>query len=224
MADFLLENYFLVVYGITWFLSIYFFKKYFDTPLRFFPILISYTFLTELLGTMVTFSIKDFQLIYDAKEAFHTSIIYNIYHFIYFLYFFLVYQKSFQSKSQKKLVNVFIGIFILSNLINLFVQNPKVYSLVYAYLTGSILLIILIFKYLWNLKILNINYHFRYNLLAWVSYGLLSFYTLYIPIKCLKEFSFESYEPYRSLHIFIVIVMYVLFSIGFIISKRRAFK
>jgi len=48
--EFIKEDYFLIVYGITWFFSVINYKKYFDTVLKYFPILIAYTFLNELFG------------------------------------------------------------------------------------------------------------------------------------------------------------------------------
>ncbi|WP_010517885.1 hypothetical protein [Croceivirga radicis] len=224
MLDFLSKNYFLALYAITWFISLFTFRKYFDTSLKYFPILLAYTFFTELLGCMVIY-FEDFQLIYDTKATFHSSSIYNIYHFIYYIYFLIVLQKSLAVSKHKKLIYLFIAIFVLVNILNLFIQDPRTTSMVYAYLAGTVLLLITLVIYFKHLITIRNKFVFKYNLLAWISIGLVVFHGIYFPIKIIKEFFTDLYAAaFRDIHIAIVICMYILFCIGFIVGKRRAYR
>lgn len=223
VLDFLSRYYFVFIYGITWFISVYGFKKYFDTTLKYFPIIIAYTFFTELLGSLIAYN-EDFQLVFGYDKANHRYIIYNIYHLLFFVFFFYVYWKAITEKNQKIIIKYGAFFFILLNLINLVFQNPLIEALVYAYLFGVVLLIfctIVYFKKSFSENSIGI---LKYSLLFWISLGLLVFHIVYLPIKIIREFYSYLYINFRQLHLVMIIVMYVLFSIGFVVSKRRAFR
>ncbi len=223
ILNFLKNNYFVIVYGVTWFISVFTYKKYFDSVLRYFPIIISYTFFSELLGSFVVYN-KDIQLVFGYEYTHYSNIIYNIYHFIFFSYFFYVFWNTSSNRKHKKIIKLGGVIFILINIINCFIENPLVGNLVYAYLFGVLLLVyctIIYFR-----KVLT-EHNFgilKYSLLFWVSMGLLVFHATYLPLKICKEFFLELYIPFRQFHFLMIVIMYILFSIGFILSKRKAFR
>lgn len=224
ILEFLKNNYFVVVYGITWLISVFTYKKYFDTLLKYLPIIIAYTFFTELLGSIIAYN-EDFQLVFGYEKTNNRNIIYNIYHLCFFLFFFYVFWKSVSNINHKKIIKYGSFIFVFIYILNAFIQNPIINSLVYAYIYGVILLIYCVTVYFKKVfKDYNIDL-LKYNLLSWVSLGLLVFHITYLPLKIVKEFYPESYYiSFRHLHLIMIVVMYVIFSIGFIVSKRKAFR
>jgi hypothetical protein len=223
ILDFIGRYYFVVVYGITWFISVYAFKKYFDTSLKYFPIIIAYTFFTELLGSLIAYN-EDFQLVFGYDKANHRYIIYNIYHLLFFIFFFYVYWKAITEKKTKMIIKYGAYLFVFTNFINLFFQNPLTEPLVYAYLLGVILLIYCLIMYFKNSFKENSIRILIYSLLFWVSLGLFAFHIIYFPIKIIREFYSQMYLNFRQLHLIMIVTMYVIFSIGFLVSRRRAFR
>jgi len=223
ILDFLSRYYFVIIYGITWFISVYGFKKYFDTSLKYFPIIIAYTFFTELLGSLIAYN-ENFQLVFGYEETNHRHIIYYIYHLLFFIFFFHVYWKALTEKKQKKVIKYGAYLFVFINLTNLLFQNPLTDSLVYPYLFGVIFLIYCTVVYFIKSFKENSIGILRYSLLFWISLGLFVFHTIYLPIKIIREFYSHLYLNFRQLHLIMIVVMYIIFSIGFIVSKRRAFR
>lgn len=223
ILDFIKESYFVLVYGITWIISVFNYKKYFDTLLKYFPIIIAYTFFSELLGGLVANN-ENFQLVFGYDQTNHRHIIYNIYHLCFFLFFFYVFWKSISNINHKKIIKYGSFIFILLYVLNSFIQNPIINSLVYAYLFGVILLIYCTLIYFWKTLRENSFELLKYSLLFWVSLGLFIFHITYFPLKIIKEFYSSLYTTFRQFHLMMIVVMYVIFSIGFIVSKRKAFR
>lgn len=222
--DYIKTNYFVIFYGITWIIAIISYKKYFDTLLRYFPIFISFTFFVELLGSLILYY-DNFQLIFDyGIYDNNTFVIYNIYNLFYFLYFYYLFWNVINNGNKKKIIKYGGGLFILINLINLSFQNVLIESLVYSYLFGTILLIYCSGIYL--KKIFNENNFsiIKHNLLFWISLGLFIFHIVYLPLKIFREFNYDLYEPLRELHLSMIILMYIFFSIGFITARRNAFR
>lgn len=223
ILNFLKNNYFVAVYGITWFISVFTYKKYFDTVLRYFPILIAYTFFSELLGGIIAKN-QNFQLIFGYEHVNHNSVLYNLYHLCFFLFFNYVYWRVTENQKKKQLL-VYGGIaFILVNIGNSLFQNPLVESLIAAYLFGTLLLLYAISIYFKErLKKFPLS-TLKHSLLFWVSTGLLIFHATYFPLKLVREYDYYYYAPFRQFHLIMIVTMYVVFSFGFIFSKRRAFR
>ncbi len=223
ILDFLKTNYFVVVYGITWFISVFAYKKYFDTALKYFPIIIAYTFFSELLGGVIAEN-ENFQLIFGYQYINHNAILYNIYHLCFFLFFFFVYYNVTTIPKKKKIIKYGAGIFILVNLVNTFFQNPFIESLLYAYISGVLFLIYITLSYFkeafqkFNFSLL------KRSLLFWVSTGLLLFHSIYLPLKIIRVVDYYYYAPFRQFHLMMIVVMYLLFCFGFIVSKRGTFR
>lgn len=223
ILDFIKTNYFVVVYGITWFISVFTYRKYFDTLLKYFPIIIAYTFFSELLGSLVGQN-ENIQLVFGYEQKNLQYIVYNIYYPCFFLFFFYIYWKSSSDKKQKNIIKYGSFLFIIVNFLNLIAENPLTSSSKYAYIFGTIHLIYCTLSYFSRVFKENRFSIIKYSLFFWVSLGLLIFHTTYLPLKILREFYYELYIPLRQFHLVMIVVMYVLFSTGFIISKRRAFR
>ena len=103
LIDFLRENYIWAVYALTLIISIWSYRKYFDTALRYFPIIIAYTLFNEVLGHMIRYS-ESFSLF--TKEGWENvnDIIYNIYSPIFFGYFYFVYWQLNSSARYKQII------------------------------------------------------------------------------------------------------------------------
>lgn len=220
---FLKQNYFLVVYGITWFFSVSYYKKYFDTVLKYFPILIAFTFLSELLGYLVVSSDK-FALF--SKFSSHNALVYNIYSIIFFPYFYFIYWKLIENSYFKNWIKYLALTTILSVLINSSFTNPLIEPLYFTIVYASIILVICITfhaldkknKWSWNFE--------KYNLMRWVSTGLIVFYSIFPIIFLMNFFNKYLWIKYNlgNFQKILIVIMYVLFCIGFSISRRRSFR
>src|SRR5690606_36907243 len=111
-----------------------------NTPLKFFPVLLMYTFLTETLG-YITKNYEEYQISIYTAFVNHNVIIYNIYNLVFFSYFLYVYRNSLHNQKYKK--NILYGgiLFYVIALINPFFQSFKLESQLLTYITGGILLI-----------------------------------------------------------------------------------
>ncbi len=224
--DFIRNHHFMVIYGITLILSIVSYRKYFDTTLKYFPIILAYTFFNELLGVLIRDS-QQFQIIFIDQYRYHNIIIYNIYYVVFFLYFTYVYVNSLNNRKHQKIIKIGGLVYFASCVANALVQDFIIYPQLYAFLCGSILLIVCLSLYFIKLRREN---HFQYlpnkfNLLFWVSLGLIVFYGFYTPVKALRSIDYHTYLTYfRTPHLLMIAIMHIFFCIGFVKSKRRAFR
>ncbi|AIZ40157.1 hypothetical protein M666_00325 [Cellulophaga baltica 18] len=222
ILDKILENSFLPLYCLTTFVSLYNYNKYFDTSLKYLPILFMYTLLNESLGTFIKYN-PDFNPIISGFYSDHSQALYNAYNFIFFGYFFFVYWSFIKSKRRK--IKFISFIYVLICIINIFFQNPVLDSLILMYITGSIILIYIISIYFrLDNKILRTKFS-KHSLVFWLSIGLLIFYSGFIPIIIYySNTSFQNIEIYhnvRRLHIILVDIMYIFFIYGFIQMKGK---
>jgi hypothetical protein len=216
--------FFIVAYGITLILSLVYYKKYFNTVLKYFPILIAYTFLNELLGNLVRYS-EYFSFFAQSEHTYSNSFIYNIFDIIFFGYFFYVYWRLSQSKRIKNLIVFFAIIALLANIINAIFYDPMEIALFYANAVSCWILVAFSIQYLnqlrphlkWKVQ--------RYNLMFWISIGLVLFH-LFFPFLFitgyLKPEVWYKFNLQTIVRI-LIIIMYALFSIGFIVSRKKSF-
>ncbi|GMN10803.1 hypothetical protein MTsPCn9_30320 [Croceitalea sp. MTPC9] len=225
MTDFLLSSFFIPVYFITWVISMFTYKKYFDTVMRFFPIFIAYTFFTEILGYFIT-TYEDFSFFTEKEYSWHNVIIYNLYSFVTFLFFFWVYWKLVSSKKYKRTILFAAVCTLLSFIISAFLQDPMHTGLYFADIIASYSLLLTIILYFKEKRKEGHPFVQKNNLMFWVSIG---FFTFYLAFPHLYFVGFEmpeiwiKYHFRKVLQVFIVI-MYILFSIGLILGKRSHFK
>lgn len=222
LIEFIKTNFIIGVYFLTLLISILTYKKYFDTYLKFFPILIAYTLLNELLGHLIKYS-ENFAFLAD--KTFANDIIYNIYDIFYYGFFYIVYWKLITQQKFKLWVKRLSIIVLLTYIISCFYQNPLEISLFYATSFASLILVITCILYRidkgsnweWNKE--------KYNLVWWVSLGLAIFHSIF-PILFLLGYLrgdiWEQYELQTILRL-AILIMYALFCIGFIKSRRRSF-
>jgi hypothetical protein len=221
---FIKEEYFLIVYCVTLIIAIFSYRKYFDTPLKYFPIIIAYTLFNELLGYFIRYN-EDFTFFAKKELLAANDLIYNIYNIIFYTFFFWIFWQLTKAKKNKRLVTIGITISFISYFLSLFYQDPTKILLFYASSISGIILFLFVILYLsesksdWDWKTQ------KYNLMFWTSLGLGVFH-LFFPVLIL--IGFLSYETWEELHFrtilkILIILMYFLFSIGFIKCRKRSF-
>ena len=201
------------------------YKKYFDTVMRFFPIFIAYTFFTEILGYFIL-NFDEFSFFEEKEYAWHNVIIYNIYSIITFLFFYWMYWKLLFNAKYKKIVVILGMLTTLAFLISALLQDPMHTGLYFADIIASYSLLITIILYFKEKKENEQPFYQKHNLMFWISIGFFIFYLVF-PHLYFVGFEFPeiwiTYNFRKILQIFIVI-MYILFGIGFILGKRKDFK
>lgn len=225
LQSFLKDNFNILLYLVTWIIAVSRYRRYFDTVLRFFPIFIMYTFLTELLGYFVKFN-ENFQFFSSAEYAWHNVIIYNIYSVISFAFFFYIYWVTLKKPKHRKVVKYGILISFMGYLTSLFFQNPFHINLYYADLIASLALVVFIVLYFKEKKAESNPYPQRQNLLFWISLGLVVFH-LFFPFIFVAAYEAPKFYARFHLHQFLMVLigaMYFLFIIGFLLGHRKAFR
>jgi len=210
----------LVFYAFALIISLVSYSKYFETVLRYLPILIGYTLITEILGFLIR-EYDTIQLVYLDGHSSYNNLIFNIFDIVFFLYFFYVFCSTIDNKKFKKVIKIGGMLFILGSLINPFFQDFVVFPQILASSIGSIVLILSILFYLTSLRSIA-QYPNNQELLFWVSLGLLVFHTFYPFILLLGYFDYELYQKLhiRIIHHALIAVMYSCFILGFIFMRR----
>lgn len=201
------------------------YRKYFDTELKYFPIFISYTIFTELLGYFIKFY-DDFQFFSDSKFSSLNIIIYNLYQLIAYLFFYWVYFKAIKSPHLKKYVKYGVAITLLVYLVNMISNNPLYKGLYYAELIGSWTLLMCIVFYFKEKRNEQSTYPMKNNLLFWVSISTFIFYAITPYMWLIGSFNDKVWFTYSFQKILFVLItlMYLLYTIGLILGSRGAFR
>lgn len=220
LNEFISDNYFLVFYAFALIISLVSYSKYFETVLRYLPILIGYTLITEILGFLIR-EYDTIQIVYIDGHSSYNNLIFNIFDIVFFLYFFYVFWSTIDNKKFKKVIKIGGMLFILSSLINPFFQDFVVFPQILASSIGAIVLILSILFYLASLRSIA-QYPNNQELLFWVSLGLLIFNMFYPFILLLGYFDYELYQKLhiRIFHHALIAVMYSCFILGFILMRR----
>ena len=224
VLDTILENASEPLYALTLLVALIKYPKYYSSPLKYFPILLMYTFLTELLGYF-TKNYEVFHISIFTSIVNHNVFIYNIYNLVFFLYFFYVYWSYIEIKKYKNYI-LYGGIFyLIISFINLFLQNFKLESQIYSYLAGALIILICIILFFREHRISSKRLDYRYTGIKWISIGLLIFYMGYVPIKASRFYNYinqlNEYVHFRRIHLTLIIIMYVCFMVGFLRMKRK---
>lgn len=223
--EFLKEQYFIPFYFITWAISVFNYKKYFDTVLKYFPVFIAYTFFTEILGYFIKFH-EGFQFFSDERYSWDNVIIYNVYSIISFFFFFYIYWTTLKKTKHKKWVKLGAMVSATGYVMSMFFQDPFHINLYYADIVASLFLLLGIVFYFKEKKEEKDAYPMKQNLLFWTSLGLFIFH-VFFPFIFLASYKTPIFYFKYHLHeclIILIIIMNSLFAIGFIFGKRKAFR
>src|SRR5690606_6764686 len=171
LLDAILENTYKPLYAITLLIALIKYPKYYNSPLKFFPVLLMYTFLTETLG-YITKNYEEYRIAIYPDFINHNVIIYNTYNLIFFSYFFYVYRNSINNKKYRQYILYSSILFYVVALINPFFQSFKLESQLFTYVTGGLLIIYCtVLFFLENRKERKSN-AYKYAPLKWISIGL----------------------------------------------------
>ncbi|WP_228235243.1 hypothetical protein [Allomuricauda sp. M10] len=219
------SQFFMLLYLVTWIISVYRYRRFFDTQLKYFPMLVMYTFFTELLGYFIMYN-DDFQFFSDGRYQLNNVIIYNLYQLVFFIFFFEVYRKTFKNRFLRKLTLYLTLLCTASYVINAMLVNPLINQMTYAHIIGSILLVLIIFFYLKEKKSETDAPSLKHNLLFWVSIGLLAFYVTFPTILILYRIKLDlRFLVYlRPALVTSIAVMYGLIIFGLLTGQRKAFR
>ncbi len=225
LIGFISAHYYIIFYLVALIVSILMYRKYFDTDLKYFPLLIAYTFFNELLGYFIRYN-ENFAFFSDKEFLGANDIIYTIYELVFFSFFYVLYWRLVRHKKFKKWIFWSSALVAITYIINGCFENPLIVSLYYSTALASWVLLFHVILYLINLgKDLKWELQ-KHNLMFWVTIGLGLFY-FFFPVIYLTGFlNFDIWQQYhlRTILRILIVIMYVLFCIGFIKSRRRAFR
>lgn len=220
--DIIRNNFSLILYGVALILSLFRYRKFFDSLLKYFPIIIGYTLFTEVLGMLINRN-EDFAVVFSEGYSYYNSLIFNIFDILFYLYFFYVYWHVLQNKKYKKWIKNGSIIFVIVSLINPFFQDFYLTPQICSMIAGSTILTFSAILYLNQLK--NQKLKRSFNLLFWISVGILSLYpflpVIFSIILFLDDYWYHTLHI-NSIHQFLICLMYTCFIIGFL--KMRRFK
>lgn len=219
VIDLILENIYVPLYGICLLVALWKYPIYFDTPLKFLPVLLMYTLLNEILGGMIWFH-EEFSLFLHELFVNNNWMIYNIYNLIFFLYFYYVYWCYLKERWMKQGLLLGAVVLIIISVVNAYDYNFYYEPQVYAYFTGAIVLLAAIGFYAFRLQTVYKKWFMTHDLLSWISLGMLIFFTGYLPIKMLRHFRISDPLAWRRIHLLLIVIMYVCFIIGFMRMER----
>jgi len=226
LFDRFLEGSFLPLYAITLIIGLWRYPRYYDTALKYFPILLCYTFLTEIFGLIIRDT--DIDLFVNEFYANNNMLIFNIYYIISFLFFLVIYYLYLKRPRHKKTALVLMIVFMVTALVNAFYESFLTISQVYTYVVGGIGMIICTALYFIENKTDRNTWFNPRDLLSWISLGMLVFYLVYTPIKILKQYWLMLGESHpiwsRRLHLTVLVLMYLCFIAGFIKMDRLTLK
>ena len=225
--DIFLQNSYIPIYGITLLVSLYRYPKYFDSQLKYLPIVFLYTFLNELLGKLIR-NYEEFSLISNKVYSDYNWLIFNVYTIIFYLYFYYIYWNYFENRRIKNVILYSTALFIAVSLINAIVEDLSRIPQVYTYVVGGLILIYCTMTYVKKFSTIKKDFNAKENILFWLSIGLLIFYLGYLPIKILRYINtIQGITPepiIKRIHLLLIIMSYSFFILGFLRMKKSLTK
>lgn len=211
----------MLLYSLALILSVTKYQLYYDTILKYLPILLAYTLLSELLGIIIR-DVEEIQIIYKQDFYNYNTIIFNIFDIIFFLYFFYVYYHLINNSFSKKVIKYGAWVFLATCICNLFFQNFYVEPQNYAIIIGALILLYAVLAYLHKIFKEERKTLPHRNLLFWISLGILFFYTWYPVSMYILTFYYDIYSEYNLsvFHYATIGVFYSCIITGFILMKR----
>lgn len=186
-----------------------------------------YTFLNEILGYIIWHN-DQFSFVWSDFYSDYNAVIYNIYNLFFFLYFFYVFHSYTKRSKFRKIIKLGSVLFLITAIVNAFLQNFILEPQFFTYIIGASVLICCVIFYFLELKSNTGSWFIKRDLVSWIGVGMLLFYTGYIPIKILRYYNsihgvVEASEV-RPIHLFLILIMYGSFIIGFLLMRSRRLK
>ena len=221
MLEAILLNFFIQISFITTLVSIFRYSKYFNTKLKYFPVLLMYVFLTELLGLIIKVD-PDRNPFFTDFYSNYNFLIYNIYDLLFYGYFYYLFWHYCFLKRNKNIILIGAILFLISFIVNASIINIISKPQLYSYTIGGLVLITATIVYL---KEDFAKKKYNKNLLFWISIGLLIFHIGFIPINIMYTYTTIETKTLNyvlpKVHLALVFIMYASFIYGFIKMKGK---
>jgi hypothetical protein len=208
----------MILYVVVFATSLWRYPAYFQTPLRWLPVLLMYTLLTETLGLVIRLN-PDFSIVF--REVYYNNnwLIFNVYSLLFFLYFYFVYHRYLTGKKVRALLRYGGLAYGVAALLNGVFDDFLTQSQVYAYAVGGLVLMGMALAYLWQEHRAGGPVPVSRNLLAWISAGIFVFYLGYTPIKFLKYLVVNAHTSFYPtwvgpVHFGLIYALYGCFFLG----------
>lgn len=214
------------IYGITVAIALWRYRRYFDTVFKFLPVLLMYTFLTELAGIIIL-KYEEYDLVFSDLLHYNNWVIYNIYNIIFFLYFFYVYWVCIKIAKFRRFILIGGLSYIAVSVVNVFLSDFITQFQMISYFVGAIFIIVSAIYYGSYLQSATGQRFVNTNLLSWLSLGMLIFFVGYLPIIIVGHFDLIEAERYfivRRIHLLLILIMYACFILGFVKMSRKSLK
>lgn len=190
-------------------LAIVFFYKYKNSTEKWFVYFLLINFLVDILGLFWGF--------FSDKSNYW---IYNLYIFFFFIFYFYWFNLLLKREVFKKAVIIFGVVFIITGINNFLNQPWDGYHKI-TFITGAFFTVFSatfhFYELLNNDEIIDV----KHKLSFWISAGLLLFNVGMIPFMIFSD-TFDSYHNYRNIIlIFLNLILYTCYSLGFIWVKEK---
>jgi len=215
-------KYFELIAAITG--SIYFYK-YKNTHLKYLLFLLWYIVFTEFFGDYI--KEKEILIVKDVNGVIYNLWIVNLLYIIFFPVIYYIYFKVIENSKFKLWIKIFMVSYIFISIINwIFIQSFILEWSELPYIAGSLFVIITVIFYFIELLTSDKIVIFHRTLLFWISVGLLLFHAGTIPFSIKINGYALIHDNDIGNNIFLImyilaIVMYSIFSFGFIWSKKE---
>ena len=215
---------FILIYAGAVVFSLIRYPRYFDTPLRFFPVLLMYNLLTEILGTRILNN-NEWSIVLTDFYFNINWLVYNIYAIIHILYLLYIFHAYLEHPKIRRALLAGASLYVAASVANVFIQDFVNQSQLYAYTLGGLLLIVFSLSYLRQEFGKREMRGFRlHNLLIWISLGTLIFFSGYTPLKMYRSYMDNDptapIEWIRYAHLALIYSMYACLLAGFLLMGR----
>lgn len=195
---------------ITAIIGSFHYKKYKNTPLKYFLFLLWYGIFTEAMGIIVSIVFK-----------YPNHIVYNIYVLVRALFLLWLFGNYFKNKINIKITQFFIIFLTIGFIINTIFYENILATQSFTYYISSLLLIITVI--LFFIEILNSDAILKIKnlLIFWVAAGVLLFELGFTPVFIAHKYiNYTQGLTYGYILLLLNFLTSVCFSLGFIWSKK----
>ncbi|WP_158974096.1 hypothetical protein [Cellulophaga sp. L1A9] len=221
MFEQIFSDHYLILYVVTIVTSILSYKNYFESTLRYLPVLLTYILLTEVLGLLIKLD-PELNPFITGLYSDYNYIIYYVYNILFFSYFYYVYWNYTSSEKIKKIIAHGAALYFIIALVNAYFKSIISERQLFSYTYGSLLLIFLALNFIVENKRNPILFK---RLLFWISLGLIIYEAIYFPINIVYSYItkenvalYYQIVPYHKAAVF---ALYGCFIIGFIVMKPK---
>ena len=202
------------LYVIVTVLALVRFPEYKSTALKYFPLLLLFTLLTEFGGSIIA-------SLFDSNV-----LLYNCFTLVYFIFIFIVFREATDINKFKLYINCllvfFIAIFLYFALTTNFVDENQVE----AYVSGEVLSIICILLYYISILRSDAIINIKYDRLFWISVGFFLFFAGTIPVEIIRNYfelkEMTSYDRLKGIQYTLIIIMNLCFIVGLLVPKPKS--